>query len=65
MPFKPIPMLFHCPECHWRGVFEPKSDALVQPECEQCPVCGHQKLERKLANALEAWWVKLRTVIRL
>ena len=39
MPVQPTPFLLYCKTCHWRQLFAPLSDVLVELPPEQCPQC--------------------------
>jgi hypothetical protein len=41
MPVRPLPLEIHCPECGWRQVWQPASDALTATGLppERCPRC--------------------------
>lgn len=61
MAIKPPPLEIRCPQCGWRQVWQPASDALTDadlpPAC--CPRCQHADLEARPASAVAAMWQRL------
>lgn len=55
MPTPPPPLQLHCPRCHWRGVWAPRSDALNTHDLPpgRCPRCGYPELRAQAASAWE------------
>lgn len=49
MPIRPPALEIRCPQCGWRQVLKPASDALaatdLPPEC--CPRCKHADLQTR------------------
>jgi hypothetical protein len=47
MSFKPEPWVVYCPECGWRRICAPKSDAITPwQNPHQCWQCHHDNLQR-------------------
>nr|WP_074585379.1 hypothetical protein [Pseudomonas psychrotolerans] len=55
MTIPPRPQTFTCPACSWKRTVIPLSDVLIPGRdwFRQCPRCGHEPLERRLASKTE------------
>jgi predicted RNA-binding Zn-ribbon protein involved in translation (DUF1610 family) len=61
MPLPIQPVSFACAGCGWKKTVAPRSDMLF-PGLNwhtQCPRCGHEPLDRRLASELDKLYLML------